>query len=322
MLKISKNQIVSGQKVKVVNLDKECDRYSDMGMAQESFKKAGYKDGDILTIDKVVGTSVKFLNPAGKKCSFWWSCFKAITELEEGGENLGEDNVEYVVMHDGKRLGTKKYKDMGKVKASLLNLMNYYDKLERMVQTNLDTVPELQYMSAPDFLGSQHNFSKADFERVEIYKWQNRKLGAKVEFDAAQYYNEVMLLIKVTAKFGSSARDVFKEVKDLAEHEYILTFMHEDYRSGQKYIDYDSLKESNIIKAALAKLKLKGTKKKTKQGKTSIALKDETDTIKLMRALPEGTFFALNMQGDTLVEQSEALVVQEARQRKIEQLLG
>lgn len=321
MLKISKNQIVKGQRVKITNLDKTCDRYSDMGMAQESFKKAGYKDGDILTIEKVSGTSVEFINPSGKKCSFWWSCFKSITDLEEGGENLGEDNVEYVILLDGKRLSTKKYKDMGKVKASLLNLMNYYDKLDRMVQTNLDNVPELAY-GMPDYLGSQHNLSKSEFEKLEVYKWQNRKMGAKVEFDAGEYYNELMLFIKVTAKFGSSARDVFKEVKDLGEHQYILTFMHEDYRANKSYIDYDSLKESQIIKDALSTLKLKGTKKKTKQGKTSVALKDETDAIKLMRALPEGTFFVMNMQGDELVEQSEALVIQEARERKIEQLLG
>lgn len=50
MLKITKNQIVSGQKVKVVYLDKKCKPYSTLSMAQESFKRAGYKDGDIITI--------------------------------------------------------------------------------------------------------------------------------------------------------------------------------------------------------------------------------------------------------------------------------
>lgn len=324
MLKISKNQIVSGQKVKVVDLNKPCDRYSNLGMAQDRFKKAGYNDGDIFTIERVVGTSVEFINQNGKKCSFWWSCFKAITEILDGEENLGEDNVEYVVLYDGKRLSTKKYKDMGKVKTSLLNLMNYYDKLERMCQANLDSVPELRYLSTPEFLGSQHNLSKSDFEKVEIYEWKNRKMGNKVQFDPLEYYNEVMLLIKVTSKFGSSARDMFKEVKDLGNHEYILTFMHEEYRNTSLPYgpDYNSLKESSIIKAALTQLKLKGTKKKTKHGKTSVAIKDETDVMKLMRLLPDKSFFILNMQGDELVEQSEALIIQESRQRKIEQILG
>ena len=324
MLKITKNQIVSGQKVKVTDLNKKSKPYSTLSMAQESFKKAGYEDGDIITIDKVTGTSVEFTNPVGRKCSFWWSCFKSITELEEGGENLGEGNVEYVVFHDGKRLSTKKYKDMGKVKASLLSLMNYYDKLERMCQANLDTVPELRYLSAPEFLGSQHNFSKADFNKVEIYEWKNRKVGEKVDFDPSAYYDEVMLLIKVTSKFGSSAREVFKDVKDAGTHEYIVTFMHEDYRNTTLTYgpDYDSLKESTIIKTALTQSKLKGTKKKTKHGKTSVAIKDETDAIKLMKLLPQNSFFILNMQGDELVEQSEALIIQESRQRKIDQILS
>lgn len=324
MLKITKNQIVSGQKVKVVDLDKKCKPYSTLSMAQESFKRAGYKDGDIITIDKVTGTSVEFTNLSGKKSSFWWSCFKSITEIEEGGENLGKENVEYVIFHDGKRLSTKKYKDMGKVKTSLLNLMNYYDKLERMCQANLDTVPELRYLSTPDFLGSQHNFNKSDFSKIEIFEWQNRKLGNKVSFDVNEYYDEVMLLIKVTSKFGSSAREVFKDVKNEGTHEYIVTFMHEDYRNTTLVYgpDYDSLKESTIIKDALKQANLKGTKKKTKHGKTSVAVKDETDAIKLMKLLPENSFFILNMQGDELVEQSEALIIQESRQRKIDQILG
>ena len=76
---------------------------------------------------------------------------------------------------------------MGKVKTSLLNLMNYYSKLETMVQNHLDKVPELQYMQIPEFLGSSKNLSRKDFEKVEIFTWKNRKLGEKVTFDAVEF---------------------------------------------------------------------------------------------------------------------------------------
>jgi hypothetical protein len=328
MLKITKNQIQKGQQV-VVNLSgiKESkDAYSDAAYAKKGFTKAGFKDGDIITIEKIVGTVVSFTNDKGEKFSFYWSWFKPATEIPEDSVNLGESKPEYVVFLDGVKIN-KKYKDIGKVKTSLLNLMNYYDKLETLVKSHLDKCPELQYMQIPDFLGSCKNLSRTDFGKIEIFTWINRKLGTKVtDFDPLAFYDEAMLLVKVTAQFGSSTRDLFKETKDT--HEYILTFMHEDYRNtALRYVSYEDLKESDIIKQAVIDtfgktVRALGIKKKNKQGKTSLCFKTQSDVIKLMKSLPKDSFFITNMQGDQLVEQSEALIRQEHRDSIIDSILS
>jgi hypothetical protein len=329
MLKITKNQVKKGQQVVVklstlVPKKDKYDNYNDAGIALKDFNRLGLKDGDILTINKVSGTVVEF-EFNGKQYEQWWSLFKVATEVPSDGENLGEDNVEYVVFYDGEKIN-KKYKDMGKVKTSLLNLMNYYSKLETMVQNHLDKVPELRYMQIPEFLGSSKNLSRKDFEKVEIFTWKNRKLGEKVDFNTVEFYDEAMLFVKVTAQFGSSTRDIFKETRDT--HNYILTFVHEDYRNTTlKYVDYEYLKESDIIKDAVTNtfgktVRTLGIKKKNKSGKTSLAFKEQSDVIKLMRNLPLGSFFVCNMQGDQLIEQSEALIIQELRNSLIDEILS
>ena len=329
MLKITKNQVKKGQQVVVklstlVPKKDKYDNYNDAGIALKDFNRLGLKDGDILTINKVSGTVVEF-EFNGKQYEQWWSLFKVATEVPSDGENLGEDNVEYVVFYDGEKIN-KKYKDMGKVKTSLLNLMNYYSKLETMVQNHLDKVPELRYMQIPEFLGSSKNLSRKDFEKVEIFTWKNRKLGEKVDFNAVEFYDEAMLFVKVTAQFGSSTRDIFKETRDT--HNYILTFVHEDYRNTSlPYVDYEYLKESDIIKDAVTNTfgktaRTLGIKKKNKSGKTSLAFKEQSDVIKLMRNLPLGSFFVCNMQGDQLIEQSEALIIQELRNSLIDEILS
>jgi hypothetical protein len=329
MLKITKNQVKKGQQVVVrlstlVPKKDKYDNYNDAGVALKDFMRLGLKDGDILTINKVSGTVVEF-EFNGKQYEQWWSLFKVATEVPSDGENLGEDNVEYVVFYDGEKIN-KKYKDMGKVKTSLLNLMNYYSKLETMVQNHLDKVPELQYMQIPEFLGSSKNLSRKDFEKVEIFTWKNRKLGEKVDFNTVEFYDEAMLFVKVTAQFGSSTRDIFKETRDT--HNYILTFVHEDYRNTSlPYVDYEYLKESDIIKDAVTNtfgktVRTLGIKKKNKSGKTSLSFKEQLDVIKLMRNLPLGSFFVCNMQGDQLIEQSEALIIQELRNSLIDEILS
>jgi hypothetical protein len=329
MLKITKNQVKKGQQVvvKLSTLVPKKDKYgnpNDATWALSEFTKQGFKDGDIITIQSLSGGLVKF-ESNGKEFNQFWSWFKVGTEAL-GGVNLGEDNVEYVVLYEGVKINNK-YKDMGKVKTSLLNLMNYYDKLESLVQNHLDKVPELRYMQTPEFLGSSKNLSRKDFEKVEIFTWKNRKIGEKVtDFDPVAFYDNAMLLVKVTAQFGSSTRDLFKETRDT--HNYILTFMHEDYRNSTlKYVDYEYLKESNIIKDAITNtfgktVRSLDIKKKNKSGKTSLAFKEQSDAIKLMKSLPEGSFFICNMQGDQLVEQSEALIKQEFRNSLIDNILS
>jgi hypothetical protein len=316
MLKLTKNQIVPGQQVVVSNLDKVAPRYSDLEYAQSAFKKIGCQDGDLVTINKLTGGVVNFTFK-NNKCQFYWSWFKQVTDVF--GENLGLDNTEYVIFLDGKRYKTKKYKDIGKVKAGLLVMMNYHDLFYKESRKHLENCPELEYIETPYWI-SGDTLTKEEFEKVEIYKWANRKLGEKVtDFNPMDFYNEQMFLIKVSSKFGSVAREVFKKVNDT--HQYMFVFMHEDY--NKKYADFESMKESDIIKNVLSTLKLKGSCKSTKSGKTAIAVTSSTDAVRISKLLPEGSkYMILDMKGTEMVRRENELFTMEAREEKLNQLFS
>lgn len=316
MLKITKNQLVPGQRV-VVNLTNV--KRTNLDFFLKEFE-AKYKTGDSLFLEKISGTMVYYKNSDGKECRFYWSELKKYCELPADGENLGKDNVEYVIFYDGKKYKAKKFKDAGKVKASLLVMMSFHDKFYKYSRNFLDNCPELQYLQTPEWLEYGDNLTREDFKKVEIFEWANRKLGKKVEdFSPVDFYDEQMLLIKVSSKFGSAARELFKKVKDT--HKYMFVFMHEDYKT--KNADYESLKESDTIKNVLKSLKLKGSSKATKVGKTAIAVNDATDVIKLINALPiDSKYLILDMRGEEMERKDEGLFIMEAREEKLNAILG
>lgn len=319
MLKISKNQIVKGQKVVICDLDKIAEKYSDLAMAQSDFKRAGYKDGDTLTIDKVSGGTVYFKNENDKDCRFFWSCFKAVTMIPENEVNLGVEKIEYIIMHNGKKYKTKKYSDIAKVKASLLAMMGYHEMFYNSSKKYLDNCPEHQYLQTPEWLGGDM-LSREEFKNVEIYEWSNRKIGKKVEdFNPIDFYDEQMFFIKISSKFGSAARDLFKKATD--DHKYMFIFMHEDY--NKKYPDYDTMTESEIIKKSIKSLKPKNSKKTTKVGKTAIALESSTDVIKIMNSIPnDSRYLILDMRGNELERKENDLFIMEAREEKLNKILN
>ena len=315
MLSISKSQVVPGQKV-VVNLTNV--KRGEYEFFLRDFEKL-FKTGDVLFLEKVTGGMVHF-NNGTKSFRFYWSEFKKYCEVPTDGENLGKDNVEYVIFFDGKKYKAKKYKDPGKVKAALLVMMNYHDKFYQYSRNFLHNSPELEYLQTPEWLEYGDNMSREDFKKVEIFEWSNRKLGKKVEdFSPVDFYDEQMLLIKVSSKFGSAARELFKKVQDT--HKYMFVFMHEDY--SKKHPNYESLKESDTIKDVLKSLKLKGTSKSTKVGKTAIAVNDATDVIKLINSLPiDSKYLILDMRGEEMERREEGLFIMEAREEKLNAILG
>ena len=320
MLKITKNQIVKGQKVVVCDLNKSSEKYSDLSMSQSEFKSAGYKDGDELTVEKVSGGMVYFTNPNGKKCSYFWSWFKSVTMIPEGETNLGSEKIEYVIFYNGKKYKPKKYSDVAKVKAALLVIMGYHDLFYNESKKYLDNCPEHEYLQTPEWLGSGDVLTRNEFSKVEVYEWSSRNLGKKVEdFNPLDFYDEQMFFIKISSKFGSAARELFKKVTD--DHKFMFVFMHEDYK--QKYPDYESLTESDIIKNTLKSLKLKNTKKATKMGKTAIAVESASDVIKIMNTIPtDSKFLILDMRGNELERRDNDLFIMEAREEKLNSILG
>ncbi len=317
MLKISKNQIVPGQKV-ILDLDKQGEKYSDIEFAKNAFIKAGFKNGDEIIISKVTGGTVEFTRDSTTH-RFFWSWFKSVTKIGEEG-NLGSEKVEYVIFNNGKKAKAKKYSDIGKIKAALLVMMNYHDKFYKASRNFINNCPEHQYLTTPEWLEHGDNLSREDFKNVEIFEWSNRKLGKKVQdFDPVQFYDEQMMYIKISSQFGSSARELYKKVKDT--HKFMLVFMHEDYT--KQYVSFEDLKESDIIKNAMKVGKFKNTYKSTKSGKTSIAFDNATDVIKLINLLPVGSrYFIVDMKGDELTRKDDSLVIQEMRDEKLEGLFS
>lgn len=321
MLELNKNQVVVGQKI-------EFDKYAHLTswtLISDEELRGTFEPGDVLEItSKISGNSsvrLKFDN--GEHCfefSLYWSELKKFTTLGNH-PNLGTDTVEYVIFHRGKKWKPKKFKDLGKIKASLMDAMGYGWKLWDLANKHFkERCPEVSYGGAPEWVGSG-NMSRGEFEHFEIFEWSNRKLGNKVEFDAVEYYDSLMDFIRVTAQFGSAVRQQYKTYKDDSEYKYILCFVHEDYRTAQ-YPWYDDLKESTIIKDLMKNLKIKGTKKCTKAGKTAICFKNAGDMMKVARELQPNEYYVLDMQGNELEEQSAEFIVSENRKQQIDEILN
>lgn len=131
-----------------------------------------------------------------------------------------------------------------------------------------------------------------------------------------------MSFVKVTAQFGSAVRTQYKKYKDTNEFTTILCFMHEEYRAPKNnYVYYQELKESQIIKDAMKKSSVKGAKKASKNGKTAICFKNESDAMKVIRLLEKDTYFILNMKGEELVEESAKIIKNQDRSAKINRLM-
>jgi ribosomal 30S subunit maturation factor RimM len=96
--------------------------------------------------------------------------------------------------------------------------------------------------------------------------------------------------------------------------------MHEEYRKHDPC--YYDLTESDTIKNILKKVNIKGIKKCSKVGKTAIAFKNESDAMKLLKHLDEGTYFICDMNGTEIIEQSMHFIKNVSRIKKLERVLS
>lgn len=349
MLNISKNQVVAGQPV-VFNLsvdfdfkkieeayDKrvkefgwkwddpiQSDYYSKQTLLRtiKEFTSRGFKDGDTVFLQKVTGTSVYFKDAAGKEHQTWWSEFKNCTSIPAGQENLGSETVEYVIYLNGKKYKQKKFSDLGKVKASLLVMMNYHGLFYEKSQKHLDTCPEYEGGVVSEWLEcSGDDLTRDDFSKVEVFEWKNRKLGNKADIDPLKFYDEQMFLINVSSKYGSCVREIFKKMEE--NHKYIFVFVHEDYKTNKYAWNFQDLKESDIIKKAIKDAKIKGSLKATKMGKTAIAVKTATDAANIIHHLPQDSkYYTLDINGNELALLDNWFVLAESRDERIAEIFA
>lgn len=319
MLKITKNQIKIGQKLIVVKEQKEYDICSSSD--DISSKGIQLSIGTKLTITEKNSSWIT-ISDGKREYQSGWSSLKTFTDID--GENLGEGKKEYVIFFKGKKHKPKKFSDMGKIKSSLMNEMSYHEKLEVLAQNYEERCPEHKYSSVPEWIGYGNNMSREDFKHFEIFEWENRKVGKKVDFDPVAYYDELITLMIVTAQFGSAVRDLYKKTKDT--HKLIVCFMHEEYRKQPNpksyyWPSFEDLGESETIKVAMKTAGVKSTKKTTKYGKTAIAFETEGGAVSLLKLIKPEEYFILDMQGQELTEKSQKFVVMISRMKKLERVL-
>lgn len=279
--------------------------------------------GTVLTIQTKPDANSALVvtdDAAGKKYYTFWSILKSRTDLGQF-ENAGSEVIEYKIYYNGKDLKKKKFKDMGKVKASLMNLMDYSGKFQKIAKPYLDRCPENEeimeyyYENYGDVLG------RNDFKKIEIFEWANRKLGKKVDFDPVAYYDELMKYIAVSAQFGSAAREEYKKSKDT--HSVIVVYVPDEYRqTNQTFWYWRDIKESDVIKNALKASGVKGTTKATKNGKTAISFREKGDAMKVIRLLPKDTFYILDMNGEELEEKTDIFILNQSRAEKLRKLMS
>lgn len=335
MLQINKNQVVIGQKV-VASKDLKL-RYMGEGtmhwvnnkMFSDKIDKIIPK-GTVLEIvvKKQIWTSlaVRFKTEDGYIFSTYWADVKAHLELGDF-PNLGAGKVEYKLYYEGEPYNKKKFKDLGKVKASLMSAMGFHNKFQTVAQNYYDRCPEHEDYQVPYWFENYNPLNCEQFKKFELYEWSNRKKGNKVEFYFVGYYDELIKLLSVSAQFGSAARDVFKKTKEKEGYKAIVVYVPDEYRQDNTGNWYwtENLKESPVIKEALKDLKkmgVKGTMKTTKNGKTAVALKSNSDAIKLMKILPSNTYYVLNWLGDAVEARDETLIKQATLAKKLQKVLN
>jgi len=342
MLKINKNQIKKGQQVvttKDIHLVEWTSKWNSRGGIQRTYKPNTNKNvtetvvdtlpaGSVLTITSASGTQVSVTSEhttdykynAFNSWNEWWSEFKTYTDLGDF-PNLGAQVVEYKMLLNGVDFKKKKFKDIGKIKASLMSMMGYHSKFAKVAKQYYDRCPENQegvyyvYESYGDSV-----LNRSQFAQLELFEVLNNKMGKKVDLDFVGYYNEMIKFLSVSATFGPATRDCFKKALLKEDYTTILVYVPVDYDQHDSY-DYQYLKENQTIKDAMKASKVKGTIKSSKCGKTAIAFKHTSDVFKVIQLLPKNTFYVMNMNGEELVERSEKFILQQSRKEKLDQIL-
>lgn len=238
-------------------------------------------------------------------------------EFEDLAAEINEA-PKYKIFYKDKPYKNKIFGDLAKVKASIMDAIGYNDKVYNLNRHYQEFSPEVG-QSCPEWFQGMEQLKRSDMKDIKVYEWTNRKKGKDSGFDALAYYDSLMDYMKVTAQYGSAVRQIYKDNKD-GDFTTIVCFRHEDYKNKNNYY-YDNLKESDTIKNALKDSKVKGHKKCTKQGKTAIAFKNESDAMKVLRNLLPEDFMVLDMSGTELIIQSEQFVKNVARLKKLERIL-
>jgi hypothetical protein len=227
----------------------------------------------------------------------------------------------YKIFFGNKPLKTKIFTDLNKVKLSLMSAYGYNDKLLTLNQNFQDLSPEIG--SGLDYwYDGYETINSKNIHKVKVFEWANRKKVKEADFDVKEHFDSLMDFMKVTAQYGSAVRKIYKDWKDKNEYSYIFCFVHEEYPKIIDSYDYQTLKESDIIKEAFKKTKIKGTRKTTMFGKTAIALKNESDVMTLINQLDKNdTFFILDMKGNELIKKEAEFILNAARSAKIKRLM-
>ena len=248
----------------------------------------------------------------------YWNGFRVKVDKIEGQE-IKEPTTEvkrYKIFKDGKALKPKYFNDLGKVKASLLIAIGYYENQYEMFDKYKDRNPELQGNEIPEWLSGGGDFKREDCKSIEIMEYTGKsKTPVKVDFDVTKYYDQSMRLINVTAQFGNAAREMFKKCIETEEYAYMLVYAPDEYRDktnvdrwGYNTFDFSELKESQKIKDVMKASGVKGTKKCTKYGKTAIVFKTLDDLKQVMLRLEPKEYFILDCDGEQLVEKNTRFV--------------
>jgi hypothetical protein len=237
---------------------------------------------------------------------------KKVIPYKEGDQipEFKKSTVGYKIKYNGAFLKSKKFKDLGKIKTSLLIEFGYYDKLNRNADKNKN--PELIDMDIPYWFEGGENISLEEFKNVEIVCIE-KKQECVVDFNAYEYIKDSQLKLDAICKYGWVVKEMFSKLKDDKDFKYYITITPVEYnkfselenRERYKILrDIRNMEENPIIKESLKKLgfKPKDYKKITKCGKTAIAVNNEENLLKLMDEFNDFNIDVFATTNDRLIE--------------------
>jgi len=122
----------------------------------------------------------------------WWNAFRVKTDKIEGQEikEHTKEVVRYKIYKDGKPYKPKYFNDLGKIKASLLIAIGYYNNQYEMFEKYKDRNPELQDNQIPEWFSYGNDFKREDCESIEIMSFIGKsRTPIKTDFNVLEYYD-------------------------------------------------------------------------------------------------------------------------------------
>jgi hypothetical protein len=219
-------------------------------------------------------------------------CYELYKNLEDvlakQEKEKAKDKSKYVIKNsDGTLFKDKKYKSLKDTFSAAMAEWGYYNLFESsLTKENVAKNPELESIGEFPYWMSGYGIRPLDeLKNIEVHKYLGaKKPTEKVEYDLYSKVAKNFNNLYIALEYGLCVKELYAKMDENQEKEfqYILVYTPKDYETKWEY-----LKEDDVVKTNIKKVKKGDFIKVTKYGKTAIAFKNLGDILPFYRAFSE-----------------------------------